>query len=489
MKVIKCSAENFASYKELNFWFDDKGLILINGPTGSGKSTLCDLIPWICWGKTAKGGDVSEVLSWPGDKVTIGVIEIQINQTIYCIQRKRGSKSKDNDLVFNVNGHSGQRGRDLNDTQKLINNLLGLNIDLYLSGAYFHEFSQTAQFFTTTAKNRRTICEQVVDLSLAKNLQEKTSLELKTVNQDLTKVTSQISQLEANITLLAKMQVNETTKFETWNKSQVLKLKSIESNVIKFEETRDSRVKRAKIMAKAVNCNECGQLKPITHQHKDNSAEILDEVNPYINQLEQAQSEVNPHTGSVKDFTLDIAKTQTQQGAALQLEQDYNKSIHDLELLQDVLQDFRGHLVENTIKDLETKTNDLLYTHFDGEIRITLNIEDADKLEVSILKDSNICTYTQLSKGQRGMLKLAFGISVMQAVQNHHGIKLNQVFFDESMDGFSDELKLKAVRMLETLALEYDTIYLVEHSETVKAHISNSYRVTLNNGSSEIEKV
>lgn len=485
MKVLRAQAKNFASYKELDFTFDDNGLVLIQGQTGSGKSTLCDLIPWTAFGHTAKGGLANDVIAWPGDLTTEAVLSTDKIEIV----RIRG-KGK-NDLYFYKHGEglTQFRGKDLNDTQKLINNLLGLNIDLYLSAAYYHEFSQTAQFFTTTAKNRRTICEQVVDLSLAKSLQERVSLDLKETNRHLLQTIGKITQLESNIAFLTKMQSNELTKADTWAKAQALKLSTIEANVLKFEESRDLRVNRAKQMAKAINCSECGQVKPATHTHKDNSAEILDEVNPYLDQLEQAQAEANPHTGGVKDFTTDI-KGNTERLADYKDNQSHLiTSINDLETLADVLGDFRGVLVANTISDIESKTNSLLHTFFDGEIRVEFKIEDSDKLEVSILKDSNNCTYTQLSKGQRCMLKLCFGLAVMQGVQNHHGISIKQVFADEALDGLDDNNKLKAVKMLETIALDYDSIYLVEHSETIKAHIDNSYRVVLNNGNSIIEKV
>lgn len=485
MKVISCHLENFASYELLDFEFDDKGLVLIQGATGSGKSTLCDAIPWILFGRTAKNGAVDEILSWPGDKVTIGIITLDKVR----VTRTRGPKPKDNDLFYYGEFDSiGKRGKDLNDTQRLINNLLGLNIDLYLSGAYFHEFSQTAQFFTTTAKNRRTICEQIVDLSLAKSLQEKTGTSLKQVNNDLNQATTKISTLTANIAILNRMQLNETNKFDTWGKTQDLKISQIESNVLKFEESRERRLRQEQLRLQSPICSECGAKKTNNHIHPANHMNIKLEMNPYINQLEQAKAEVNPHTSGVKDFSKDIKDNQ---GLLLEYNskaQILNTEISDLETLGDVLASFRGALVENTIKDLETKTNQLLHNHFDSEIQIELHIEDSDKLEVTILKDSNLCTYTQLSKGQRGMLKLCFGISVMKAVQNHHGISINQIFFDESTDGLDDNNKLKAVKMLETLALEYDTIYLVEHSETVKSMINNSYYVTLNNGNSEIVK-
>jgi len=76
----------------------------------------------------------------------------------------------------------------------------------------------------------------------------------------------------------------------------------------------------------------------------------------------------------------------------------------------------------------------------------------------------------------------------MGTVQNHHGIDLNAIFFDESLDGMDDNAKLKALRLFEKLSLDYNSVFLVEHSEAIKASIANKYTVSLVSGSSVIEK-
>ncbi len=56
----------------------------------------------------------------------------------------------------------------------------------------------------------------------------------------------------------------------------------------------------------------------------------------------------------------------------------------------------------------------------------------------------------------------------MKAVGNHHGIRFNQVFLDEVLTGMDDSLKNKAHRLLTTLSAEYDSIFVVEHSNEFK---------------------
>lgn len=76
----------------------------------------------------------------------------------------------------------------------------------------------------------------------------------------------------------------------------------------------------------------------------------------------------------------------------------------------------------------------------------------------------------------------------MQAVSNYSGIKFQQVFFDEALDGLDETLKAKAHGLLSTLEQEYESIFVVEHSEGLKSMFTNQFRVELVNGNSIIEK-
>ena len=229
VRVKSINAQNFASYEYLDFQFDSTGLCLIQGPTGSGKSTLCDLVPWCLFGKTAKGGSVDEIRSWPGSKITVchafldGLVVI----------RRRGPKAKDNDLCFYEYDYEAEvagditRGKDLNDTQKLLNARLGMDYDLYMAGSYYHEFSQTAQFFTTSAKNRRVLCEQLTDLSLATKLQPKLIENYKSKSLESNKLEAKKRVLESNIDMLTNLNVIEKRRYETWENTKISRLEML----------------------------------------------------------------------------------------------------------------------------------------------------------------------------------------------------------------------------------------------------------------------
>ena len=113
MKLISVAAQNFGSYKQLDFNLSGQGLTLISGPTGAGKSTLCDLVPWTLFGKTAKNGQADEVRSWGIRDTTSASVQLYLNNEHVVVYRARGNK--DNDLYFWRGNGPHERGKDIPD--------------------------------------------------------------------------------------------------------------------------------------------------------------------------------------------------------------------------------------------------------------------------------------------------------------------------------------------------------------------------------------
>ncbi len=520
MRILSVSLENFASYGKLDFTFDDKGLALVQGPTGAGKSTLMDAITWILFGQTSKGGKVDEVLSWPGDQQTAGTIIFELHTVKFAITRTR----KPNDLYWRTQDNSEanpSRGKDLIDTQRLINQALGFDYDLYMASAYFHEFSQTANFFSTTAKNRREITEQLVDLSLATDLQLKAKERLKAINKDLTKEQSKLTVEEIKLQMLQTSYKYELAKSTAWESTKDTKVAALKVQYEEFEDRRnmdlDSSRRAIQVHKEFIKevvdcsnkvhtCETCGQNLPsegieayaaqvqLNQQseakielHRNKIKEIKLRINPYEQQIKSAvDTEINPYSPQT------ILHNKTEIKSSLDKIQSgingYNQTIEDLELLQQVLDDYRSITIQNSIKSIETRTNSYLNDYFDGEFRVEFVAEDKDKLEVNIFKDGNECSYTQLSKGQRCLLKLAFGVSVMESAANHNNLWFSQVFFDEALSGLDETMKSKAFRLLQNITPTDGAVYVIDHSEGFKQLFDTVYNVSLVNGKSQLEK-
>lgn len=561
MKILSCQVHNFASYKQLEFDFSGQGLTLIAGPTGSGKSTLCDVLPWVLFGKTAKGGSVDEVRTWGEMGITTGVLNIQVRQDTATITRLRGNAG--HDLSYRVNNGEPIRGKDLTDTQRLLNQYIGSDFDLYLSGAYFHEFSDTAQFFTTTAKNRRQLTEQLVDLTLAVELAERTSSykkevknKLQELHNELNVKTGVMKSVEASLASDKQMQ----SKWEANKKVKLEELKSKRDDYMSYHAKRTAEAlkehekqqtvledelleiekslvpepdllfyraslteeKKQHDALKDRKCPTCGgnlnrdrevillkrgheltqkelsndnkkkllnlKIRELSrHNEAKNNMTEVDE-NPYVKQLESLILDENPHTSNVRRRSHEFAEILEEIRSVNAHLGDFNTELKDLELLTDVIDSFRSVLIRNTVLDLETSTNKIIRAYFDAEIQVKFELSDVDKLDVNIWKDGNQCVFTQLSKGQRQLLKLAFSVSVMKCVTNHHGISFNAIFFDEALDGLDDVLKVKAYDLLQQLSSEHESVFVVEHNESLKTMFPNRFDVRLTDEGSKLAK-
>lgn len=554
MRLISASANNFGSYEEISIDFN-KGLCLISGPTGSGKSTICDLVPWVLFGRTAKGGAVDDIISWTSKGAT-GSAVIQVGPDRLTVWRSR----KPNDLYYTIDGET-FRGKDLVDTQSLLNQYLNCDLDLYLSGAYFHEFSQTAQFFTTTAKIRRSITDQLADLRLATLLNAKSSTYKKdlsaieaTFMKDLEKSADKLEYLVNSLDEMKSNQaewessrrdrishfqeLSSTFDEDKINKIQEIKkahlerrvemeyeLGELEKSILPesyFKETRESLNAR-EFDCDDVKCPECGALKDNTkrlaivkdryaldrteaennqkniqrirqsnllRKHNESLERLLanenSRVNTYIDQIASIKEEKNPYR---QPITSSLENIETLKSKIVEINQDLSTcriESGDVELLQEVVQNFRSSVVKNTIVELEMETNNILSTYFDGELKVTFDIAEADKLEVAIYKDGNICNFTQLSKGQRQLLKLSFALSVMRCVRERHTLDFNTIFLDEFCEGLSEELKIKTFKLLQYLSQSYENVFVVEHSQELKNLFDNRIEVELIDGRSHI---
>ena len=501
MKILSVSLENFASYKKLDFEFSSEGLNLISGPTGSGKSTLCDAIPWILFGRTSKNGTVDEIRSWGNNTPTTGIIQFESGITI---KRSRAP----NDLWYRQDYELFEvRGRDLNDTQKQINELLGLDVETYLAGAYYHEFSQTAQFFTASAKNRRSLIEQIVDLSKIMKLQENLNLDKKRLKAEMLQLENSIHNYKGQIRTYEYTIPLYEQKCKTFEEDQERELSALRSQINKLEllvkpvdfYLEDiAAYKEAIRILRQEKCQTCGA--PINHeqagelQAKLSDLMSLQKENEYNKQsltnLDDQSDKIMHRENNFSSLMLqakqELDKITNDFNGQLSSMKKYSIDLADISVLSDILDSYRILIIINTVEQLETMTNDSLSKYFDAEIRVLFSATSADKLEVEVYKDGNLCTYTQLSKGQRCMLKLCFGVAVMQSVANRHGVDFDQAWFDEALDGLDSNMKLKAFKLLQSLP--NNSIFVVEHHAPAEIDFAARYNVTNVNGESQIEQ-
>lgn len=538
MKISALHAQNFASYKTLSMSFVDGGLTLLSGPTGGGKSTIPDMIYWGLFGETSKGVNVDAIRSWASDRET----SVTVYLDTVTISRKRGLK---NDLCFWPVDGEVTRGKDLNDTQRLINQYLGLTAEDYANSAYLHEFSPAASFFTAKAKDRHELLESIADLSYVITLKDRADARRRLIRSTLAKVENRSIETETALNQLTSYIQGHKAHMKEWEHQQALNIKELTVKCDNFKQLEASRI--ASIQTKidvwgnrrnaalnalvskiedlesnlvpadqtSLKCDKCGSVSKKAQQakiahasaisaidgYKERIADMLEQENPYVRELERAKHDTsnpyieqlekekmskNPHSEMLDILTKKYAKAKTDDIKSKKDVASTRSSIVDLETIVELCAQVRIDLLNRSVLTLEQETNRILETYFDAVLRVDFDLIQGDILHCGLSKDGNNCDYKQLSKGQRGLLKLAFSAAVMKATADKTGVHCDLLSFDESLDGLDADLKVKAFSLFQELQARHSTVLVIDHSSELQTLFNSRYLINLENGHSEI---
>ncbi len=543
MKLLRCSVKNFGSYKDLEFDFSNLGLSLVYGATGSGKSTLPDIPAWTLFGVTSKGYKADEVKNWLNpDEITMVTLQVQTPKGNILVTRTRG-KSNQNDLYWKEEGNEDVsiRGKDLLDTQRLLNARLGVDADLYISGSYYHEFCSTGSFFLASTSAKRELFEKIVDLSLPLKLLEKAKEIEKISKQEYDALLLNERDLKLTLDHNEKELENTKSNNENWLVNKSKKIEELWHKVNDFEIKRSNLIRKIsydmsqislgdmdRIMT-AINelteevsvlykekCSECGgskhsdeiynkergigvlnkelnrenNLRKDIDRLQERLDDALQQPNPYSAAYEEAENAVNIYYKDrldqlhswISELKVNLDAVQKE----IKTKYDYMTALWKISCLSFEL---RGLLLHRAVQQIEELTNQYLEKYFDSEIKVSFSLEDADKLTVSLQKNGHECVYKQLSKGQRALLRLSFVVAVMHSVSNNQGVHFDNIFMDEALDGLDNDLKSKAFRLFEELSKEHASIIVIDHSEEFKTLFNRQFSVTMDSDTSTIKEI
>jgi DNA repair exonuclease SbcCD ATPase subunit len=239
LRILRIQVTNFGSYPELDFTFDGTGLALIYGPTGSGKSTVLDAVMWTLYGETIRGGSVDEVRSWVSAEPVHGSASVVLGDSTISIFRVRGQS---NDLYWTENGGEPIRGKNLTETQSLLAKRLGCDSDLYRTGSYVGEYSSTAHFFTSKAKERRSLFEKIAPLDLPVRLGEAASAARKAAKRYLDADSTSKATLEGRASSCERSLEDAKSRLDSWETAQCATLDSLALRHENFEAEKASKV-------------------------------------------------------------------------------------------------------------------------------------------------------------------------------------------------------------------------------------------------------
>lgn len=526
MKILSVKATNFGSYDHFEMDLSGVGLALICGKTGSGKSTIMDMVCWGLYGTTSKEGAADDVKSWinPDQRV---YVKVQCGQT--TVTRIRGTPTQ-HDLYFE-DGERIVRGKDLRDTQRLLDAHLGVCASLFLSASYFSEFNATAQFFLASAKDRRLALAKIAPLQFPNNLSEKITnakKEAKKTNAERLREFDRNNGTVIELTASLRRTTKAASEFAAES------LERIRSLRLKKETFKEEKEKRCKALQERISkesvrkrrlcvgpgemekitqeiqdledktCIECGQKTSNarrlslqstlndrqraqqTQKHIDDTFKSLKTqleaeeatINQYGDLLALEEAKANPFTSQTHEVALQLMNAETKAGTLKEQLEALEKRLNALEQLYDLCGTMRGLLVTSAVKECQDNVNKLLSKTFDSEFQVAFTIVGED-LEVGITKNGYRASYRQLSRGQRRLLSLTFSVSVMEMAANAAGVHMDFMAFDEATDGMDDAMKVKAHQLYEDLASRHSTVLVIDHSAAAQEMFTKKFRVEL----------
>ncbi len=244
MNLGKATGTHFQSHPKIEFDYSALGLALISGTTGAGKSTVLDLPAWVLYGETSKDSSADSIRSWGAEEPTVGTQEVSTPAGDITVYRTRGKSAHSNDLYWIEAAAPDvkRRGKDAIDTQKLLEQRLGVTSELFFSGSYAHQFNVSEQFFIAKAKDRREALEKIADLSLPVRLAERASEARKTAKKNLEQSEQLLARAESkHETLLRSLEDNEQD-IARWADAQASKVDTLKNFSSNFEAEKSRRV-------------------------------------------------------------------------------------------------------------------------------------------------------------------------------------------------------------------------------------------------------
>lgn len=269
MKIGKVSVKNFQSYREIDFDYSDLGLTLISGETGSGKSTFMDAVAWTIFGITSKESAADDVRAWDASGPTQGIARVVTPTGEIVIYRRRGLG---NDLHWTdvvggkVDENKAHRGKDLVDTQRLLEARLGVTAELFLTGSYLTQFSKADSFFIAKAKDRRETLEQIADQEFAIKLGDRCSEARKVTKKDLEILTIQEARESGKVQALQNSIFLTQVDLGNWIDRQMAKVSSLREKFETFDQDKARTVAAIKTKSAEWRAAQSWGINDLTNQ-------------------------------------------------------------------------------------------------------------------------------------------------------------------------------------------------------------------------------
>lgn len=172
-------AQNFLSFKDLDIDFNNRGLVLIEGKNGAGKSSILEALAWGLYGESTKSGSPDQVVNKQVGKDC----SVQVEFGDYKIIRYRKHTKYKNELYLYFKEENITK-KSSKDTQAQIETIIGLNFKSFLHSIYFSQ-NNLNKFTSASDSEQKSIVENILGLELISVAQELSKAEVKKIATEI----------------------------------------------------------------------------------------------------------------------------------------------------------------------------------------------------------------------------------------------------------------------------------------------------------------
>lgn len=299
MEFLEIKIENFLSIANETLRLDNRGVLLISGENGAGKSSLTSkAIAWALFGQTLKGVKGDSVVNVTDPSGPCGVeVTFRVGGKVHTAHRRRNPASLELD---------GQRFRVPSETQRAIEQLVGRDLDAFMATDYFGQ-DRATDFLAMTPTSQMETMEGILRLSrldeLVVEAKERAALERAGLELDQNTLRSRQGQTEELVRQMTAAtsrydQLQASLDFREAHRRQLdLREKELRRSILKGP-VDEALVDLRRIELQLDEVTEQLRKHDVSSEHyKALSIQLRIEVSSYRSQLKDIQDAICPTCG------------------------------------------------------------------------------------------------------------------------------------------------------------------------------------------------
>lgn len=153
MNIKRLRTQNFTTHDDSTLFLPERGVVLVTGANGAGKSSLVEGVAWGLWGRTLRGS-----VPWRGDAKPPCVVEVDTD----AVSARRARSGAKSDLAWSVDGKASEEWPTATKAQEALDGCI-LDFDLWRRSHVFSS-SDASHFTTSTDHERKRLIEGVLGL-------------------------------------------------------------------------------------------------------------------------------------------------------------------------------------------------------------------------------------------------------------------------------------------------------------------------------------